>query len=376
MALSDKTTKVTTLSRPRIALVHEYFCNLGGADTMARVLHEMFPTAPIYTLQVYDRNRNHEWLRGMDLVTSFIQRLPLAGRTHAMFLPLMPFAIEQFDLSEYDIIISSSSMIAKGVIPPPEATHFSYTHTRQRVAWDLANEYVNMVPRPMRFFAKAYIHQLRIWDFAAAQRVDHFIANSNFVARRIHQLYRREATVIPEPVDTGSFVPMNVSREGYYLVVGRLVRYKRFDLAVEACKRLDRPLCVIGDGPERRALETLAGAETQFLGVQSHAVIREHLARTRALLFPGVEDFGIAPVEALAMGCPVIAYGAGGTLDTLQDGVTGVFFREQTVEGLIEAISEADTLKFDAQLLRESALRFSVENFKKRLFDFIYDHIG
>lgn len=356
----------------KIALVHEYFCNLGGADTMARVLHEMFPDAPIYTLQVYDKNRTHEWLRGMNLRPSFIQRLPFAGRTHQVFLPLMPYAIEQFDFSGYDVVLSSSNLIAKGILPPLNALHISYTHTRLHVAWDLESEYVNAVPRLLRPFAKAYMHQLRLWDFAAAQRVDEFIANSHFVARRIQQLYRRDAVVIPEPVNTDRFQPLDVPRQDYYVTVGRLVKSKRFDLAVAACKELGRPLRVIGEGPERQLLEGMAGPQTQFLGVRSHDAIREQLAGARAMLFPGLEAFGIVPVEAQAMGCPVIAYGAGGALDTVRDGATGVLFPELTVESLSAAMQRAETLEFDARVLRENALYFSVENFKMRLLDFIH----
>ncbi len=355
----------------KIALVHEYFCNLGGADTMARVLHEMFPDAPIYTLQVYDRNRTHEWLRGMDLRPSFIQRLPFAGRTHQIFLPLMPYAIEQFDFSGYDVILSSSNLIAKGLLPPLDALHISYTHTRLHVAWDLESEYVNGVPRFLRPFAKAYMHQLRLWDFAAAQRVDEFIANSRFVARRIQQLYRRDAVVIPEPVNTDRFKPLAAPRQDYYVTVGRLVKSKRFDLAVAACAQLGRPLRVIGDGPERKLLEQMAGPQTQFLGAQSHDVIRAQLAGARAMLFPGLEAFGIAPVEAQAMGCPVIAYGAGGVLDTVRDGETGVLFPELTVDALLAALQRAEALQFDPRVLRENALYFSVENFKTRLLHFL-----
>ncbi len=355
----------------RLAIVHEYFCNLGGADTVARVLHETFPDAPVYTLQVYDRNRTHEWLRGMTLRTSFLQRLPLAGRTHQIFLPLMPYAIEQFDFSAYDVILSSSSFIAKGIIPPPQAKHFSYTHTRQRVAWDLESEYVLALPRPLRIFARAYMHQLRQWDVTAAQRVDQFIANSNFVARRLQQLYRRAATVIPPPVDTRTFTPLRAPRENYYVAVGRLVKYKRFDLAIAACRALQRELRIIGEGPERGALEKMADAHIRFLGAQPHAVIREQLAGARALLFAGLEDFGIVAVEAQAMGCPVIAYGAGGALDTVRDGETGVLFDAQTTEALTAALLRADAVRWDETHLRAHAEQFSTENFKTRLLNLL-----
>ncbi len=355
----------------RVALVHEYFCNLGGADKFAQVLHTLFPDAPVYTLQVYDRHRAHEWLRGMELRTSFIQRLPFAGRTHGIFLPLMPYAIEQLNFSGYDLILSSSSFIAKGIIPPPGVPHLSYTHTRARLAWDLETEYVGALPRPLQLFARAYMHQLRQWDVTAAQRVDQFIANSNFVARRIKQLYRREAVVIYPPLYFQPGVSSDAPRGNYYLAIGRLVKYKRFDLAIQACKKLGRPLRVIGDGPERAALEKMADAQVEFLGWQSHAIIREQLAGARALLFGGVEDFGSVQVEAQAMGCPVIAYAAGGLLETVRDGETGIFFDAQTAASMMEAMRRADEVKFDMDVLRANALRFSMESFKSRLLELI-----
>jgi glycosyltransferase involved in cell wall biosynthesis len=338
---------------------------------VARVLHEMFPDAPIFTLQVYDRNRNHPWLRGMDLRTSFIQRLPFAGRTHQMFLPLMPLAVEQFGLDKYDIILSSSSFLAKGIVPPPNARHFSYTHTRQRVAWDLESEYVNAVPRPFRIFARAFMHQLRIWDVTAAQRVDQFIANSNFVGRRLEQLYRRHSVVIPPPVDTDTFRPLNQARGDHYVAVGRLVRYKRFDLAIQACQMLGRSLRIIGDGPERKRLEKMAGSETTFLGTQPQNVIHKELAAARGLLFPGLEDFGIVPVEAQAVGCPVIAFGEGGVLDTVRDGETGFLFPEQSVECVVQGMQRGEKVALDLQVLRENAQYFSTDKFRARMLDLL-----
>lgn len=358
----------------RVALVHEYFCNMGGAEMVARVLHEMFPDAPVYTLQIYDRNRGHAWLRGMALRTSFVQRLPFAGRTHEMFLPLLPYAIEHFDFSGYDLILSSSSLIAKGLIPPPEALHISYTQSRQRAAWDLSYEYIRALPFFLRPFAEFYMHHLRMWDVAAAQRVDRFIANSHFVARRLEQLYRRNADVLHPPADLELFTPLEKTKREYYLIVGRLVRYKRFDLAIEACKKADVPLRIIGDGTERAALEKIAGPRTEFLGIQSHDVIREHLARARALLFPGVEDFGITLVEAQAMGCPVIAYAAGGAMESVRDGETGVLFHAQSADAVVDAMVRASAIPFEAGFLNAHAQQFSIPKFKTRLHEMIQNY--
>jgi glycosyltransferase involved in cell wall biosynthesis len=358
----------------RVAVVHEYFCNMGGAELVARALHELFPDAPVYTLQVYDRNRGHPWMRGMELRTSFVQRLPLAGRTHELFLPFLPYAIEHFDFSGYELILSSSSFIAKGLIPPPDALHISYTQSRQRVAWDLAHEYVRSLPFGLRPFAEMYMHHLRMWDAAAAQRVDYFVANSHFVARRIRQLYRREARVLHPPVDLDVFTPLERTTRDYYLIIGRLVRYKRFDLAIEACKKLRVPLRVIGDGTERAALEKIAGAQTQFLGLQPHSVIREQLAGARALLFPGTEDFGITLVEAQAMGCPVIAYAAGGALESVIDGETGVLFQSQNADAVAQAIECANNIRFDRARLSAHAQKFSTPHFKTQFKALIQEY--
>jgi glycosyltransferase involved in cell wall biosynthesis len=359
----------------RVALVHEYFCNLGGADAAMRVLHSLFPDAPVFTLLVYDRNRGHEWLRGMDLRTSFLQRLPLAGRTHQIYLPLMPYAIEQFDFSGYDLIVSSSSFVAKGLIAPPGVPHVSYTHTRQRVAWDLESEYVSALPRPLRILASAYMHQLRQWDVTAARRVDGFIANSNFVAGRLKQLYGREATVIPPPVDVDFFVPNGEPRGEGYVAIGRLVKYKRFDLVIEACRLAGRTLRVIGDGPERKTLEAMGGGGVEFLGMRSHAEVRVELGRARGLVLGGLEDFGTVLVEAQAMGCPVIAYGKGGGPDAVQDGVTGALFDEPTAESICAAMRRAEGLRFDQEVLRAHALEFSTENFKRRVMQAIAGYV-
>jgi glycosyltransferase involved in cell wall biosynthesis len=283
----------------------------------------------------------------------------------------MPYAIEHFDFSGYDLVLSSSNFIAKGLVAPPNVPHLSYTHTRQRLAWDLESEYVSAVPAPLRIFAQAYMQRLRAWDKVAAQRVGQYIANSAFVADRLQQLYRRDSVVIHPPFDPAEFSPLDVPRGDYYLAIGRLVNYKRFDIAIEACKLLRRPLRIIGEGPGREHLQVLADGQVQFLGTLSHAEIREQLAGARALLFGGLEDFGLVLVEAQAMGSPVIAYRAGGALETVRDGETGVLFNDQTPASMAAAMQHADNLKFDAPLLRANAMRFSTENFKTRLSDLI-----
>lgn len=355
----------------RVAVVHDYFANLGGSDTVARALYDLYPSADLYALLVYARNREAEILRGVRMRTSFLQTLPLAQRTHQPFLPLMPFAIEAFDLRAYDLILSSSHTVAHGALPAPNALHICYCHTPMRYAWDMERHYLAELPALARPFMRLLMSRLREWDVTAAARVDHFIANSNFVAQRIQKYYRRDATIIPPPVDTNFYTLQNTPRQEYYLVAGRLTGYKRVDVVIEAFRSSDKKLVVIGDGPERKRLEGRAGANVMFLGATSREILREHFSRARALLFPGLEDFGIVPLEAQATGCPVIAYGAGGVLDTVRDGEAGVLFAEQTAESLRDAIARFETLTLNANALRAHALDFSQEKFNSRIRRFI-----
>lgn len=354
----------------KTVLVHDFFCNLGGSDAVVQALHQLFPDAPVYTMIVYDRNRDAEILRNMKLQLSFLQRIPWARRSHQPFLPLFPIAIEQFNLRGYDLIISSSHSCAKGVITPPQTLHICYCHTPMRYAWDMYPEYTRQMGRLARAVTALVMHYVRLWDVLSSARVDYFIASSRFVARRIWKYYRREATVIYPPVDTAYFVPEDRD-EDYYLVVSRLTGYKRIDLAVTAFNRLKYPLRIIGDGPEFRRLQALAGPNITFLGYQPRSTVREHLARCRALIFPGVEDFGIVPVEAQASGRPVIAYAVGGALETVVDGITGLFFREQNPTALCEAVERCEQNVFDKSLIREHARQFDVARFAHQMRAFI-----
>lgn len=355
----------------RVAVVHDYFANLGGSDTVARALYDLFPGADLYTLLVYQRNRDANLLQNIPYKTSFLQKLPLAQRTHQPYLPLMPLAIETFDLSAYDLVLSSSHTVAHGVIPAPNALHICYCHTPMRYAWDMERQYLSELPAPVRPLMRWVMHRLRQWDVTAAARVDHFIANSRFVAQRIQKYYRREATVIPPPVDTDFYTLSPAPREDYYLVAGRLTGYKRIDLVIEAFGGWTKKLVVIGDGPERKRLEQHAGSNITFLGATSREVLRQHFSTCRALLFPGLEDFGIVPLEAQATGCPVIAYGAGGVLDTVRAGETGVLFAEPSADAVRRAIAEFETLQWDSHVLRRHAEYFSRANFETRLRQFV-----
>lgn len=348
----------------KVAITADWLNTSGGGERVLMQLHRMFPDAPVYTT-VCDRDAIPAAMRGWDIRTSFLQRVPFAKRRHQPFLPLMPMAFEQFDMSEYDLVITTSSACAKGVITRPGALNVCYCYTPCRYIWDLYHEYTRGM-RARALFAPV-AHWLRVWDRLSADRVDHFIGISHEVGSRIRRHYRRDAEVVYPPVDVDRIRPNGLPPEDFYLVVARLVPYKRVDLAVQAASRLGRRLVVVGDGSERRRLEALAGPTVEFLGRRGDDEVAELLARCRAFLFPGWEDFGIAPVEAQAAGRPVIAYGRGGAAETVVDGATGVLFEEQTVDSLAEAMLRADGIAFDPATCRRNAERFGSDVFRAQL---------
>jgi glycosyltransferase involved in cell wall biosynthesis len=348
----------------RIAITTDWLNSFGGAERVLVELHRMFPDAPIYTT-LYDPSRLPDFMQGWDVRTSFLQRIPFAKRRHQLLLPLMPMAFEQLDMREYDLVISTSSAFAKGVITRPGALHVCYCHTPCRYIWDLYHEYTR--DHPARMLIAPVAHWLRLWDRYASDRVDAFIANSHETAARIQCHYRADSEVIYPPVDVERVVPTGEPAEDFHLVVSRLVSYKRVDLAVEAANRLGRRLIVVGDGAERRRLEAMAGPTVEFLGWRSDEEVAGLYGRCRALLFPGFEDFGITPVEAQAAGRPVVAFGRGGATETVVDGTTGVLFAEQTVEALMEAILRLDRLSIDPLRCRRNAERFEPQEFQRRI---------
>jgi glycosyltransferase involved in cell wall biosynthesis len=349
----------------RVALIHDYLNQYGGAERVLEALHDLFPAAPIYT-SIYDPGAMPSACRTWDIRPSWMQRLPAWRRLFRAYVLLYPLAFESFDLSAYDLLISSSSAFAKGVIPRPDATHICYCHTPMRFAWRtsdyLAREGFGATRRATLAPALAL---LRMWDVASAQRVDAFVANSRAVAQRIWRYYRREAVVIPPPVDLPPFC--ETPPGAYFLAGGRLIPYKRLDLAVQACTRLRLPLKIFGDGRDRARLQAMAGPTITFLGRVSEAERRALFAGCRAFIFTGEEDFGIAPLEAMAAGRPVIAYAKGGALETVIEGVTGHFFNEQTVEALMEAIAATLTECYDARAIRRHAEQFGRETFLARM---------
>ena len=351
--------------KPRVAIVHDWLVTYAGADRVVDCMHHVFPDAPIYTL-VYDKDHMPAWFRDYEIHTTYIQKIPFATKIYRSLLPLMPKAFEALDLSEYDMVISSSSSCSKGVITRPDAVHICYCHTPIRYVWDFYYTYRSNANALVRAVMPGQMHKLRQWDKCAADRVDYFVANSHYIAKRIKKYYRRDSDVIYPCVHINEdpFVP----REDFYLVVGRFTWYKRIDLAVAACTKLNRPLVVIGSGGEGEHLKAIAGPTVRFLGGGlSDEEVRGYYLRAKAFLFPGEEDFGITPVEAQSAGTPVLAYGKGGVCETVLDGKTGLFFDEQTVDSLADCIQrfEAQGVSCSAQEIRDHSRRFSEQRFKE-----------
>jgi glycosyltransferase involved in cell wall biosynthesis len=356
----------------KTAVIHEWLVTYAGSERVVEQMLSIYPEADLFSLVDFLPDDLKHFIQHKSVQTSFIQKLPFANPRFRQYLPLMPLAIEQFDLSAYDLVLSSNHAVAKGIITHPDQLHICYVHTPIRYAWDLQQDYLKETRGIRSFFVQLVLHYLRLWDFASASRVDHFVANSHFVARRIWKTYRRPAQVIYPPVAVDRFQPKS-QREDFYFILSRFVPYKRVDLVVEAFTRLGLPLVVIGDGANWQQVKALAGANIQLLGHQSDAVVVDYMQRCKAFVFAAAEDFGIAPVEAQAAGAPVIAYGKGGVTETVIEGKTGVFFLEQTVESLIEAVQrfESGVYSFDSEVLRQNAERFSPENFCAQLSEFV-----
>jgi glycosyltransferase involved in cell wall biosynthesis len=354
----------------KVAIVHDFLVQMGGAEKVVETLHDMFPDAPIYT-SIYDPEAMPIYYRTWDIRTSFLQKLWMKKHSHRLALLLYPTAFESFDLSDYDIVISSSSAFAKGVITQPHTAHICYTYTPMRYAWT-TKAYMNRerINKGLRLLLSPGIHYLRTWDAMAADRVDKYIGISTTVAKRIGKFYRRDCDIVFPPVETSCYdIAPKVG--DYYIIVSRFVPYKRIDLAVEAFTRMGLPLKVVGTGRQMKDLKAKAGPTVEFLGRVDDVELPKLLAGAKAYVMPGEEDFGLAPVEANACGRPVIAYAAGGALDTQIDGVTGVLFNNQTVEGLCEAVRRLETIDFDPYLIQAHSRRFATEVFRERMFEIV-----
>ncbi len=370
------------LQQLKVAIVHEWFTAMRGGEKVVAALLQLFPQAEVYAL-LHRKGSVDERIESRGVHTTFIDKLPFKNTHYPYYLPLFPTAIETFNLSEYDLVISSSHCVAKGARIGPNTLHISYIHTPMRYVWDLYETY--FAPERLNFLSRRLIplfaNYLRMWDVTSAQRVDYFVANSHHVARRVWKYYRRKATVIHPPVETEQF-PLAREKKDYYLVVTALVPYKRVDLAIAAANQLRIPLKVVGDGPEKKRLQAMAGPTVEFLPPQPLPRLVSLLQGARALLFPGVEDFGITPVEAQSCGTPVIAYGKGGALETIlpyEEGndatATGVFFYQQTVEALVAAIEQAERVQWNTAFIHDHAQRFNTRFFLEAMEQFILDKI-
>jgi glycosyltransferase involved in cell wall biosynthesis len=352
----------------RVAVIHEWLATFGGSERVTEEILALYPGADLFALVDFYPPHLRKFLAGTRITTSFIQRLPLARRHFRWYLLLMPLAVEQFDLSQYELVISSSHAVAKGVMPRPDQIHVSYVHTPMRYAWDRQDDYLagsGMWRAWKSASARVLMHYLRLWDARTAHGVDQFIANSEFVARRINKIYGRRAAVVYPPVDVERFEPTS-EKSRHYISVARFVPYKRIDLLIEAFTRMpSRELLLVGDGPEWKALRAKAPSNVKLLGRLAFDEMHGLLRSARGFVFAAEEDFGIAAVEAQACGTPVIAYGRGGASETVVDERTGVLFNQQTPDALVEAIRRFERMgKFDASSIRRNAERFSANRFR------------
>lgn len=366
----------------KIAVIHDWLTTYAGAERVLEQILICYPDADLFSVVDFlPKNLRDEHLLGKTSTTTFIQKLPFAATKYRSYLPLMPLAIEQLDLSNYDLVISSSHAVAKGVITGPNQLHISYIHSPMRYAWDLQHQYLkesNLEHGIKSWIARNMLHKIRLWDLRTVNGVDEFLANSNFIAKRIWKFYRRESTVIYPPIDVNRF-GLYEKKEDFYLTVSRMVPYKKIDLIVKTFSKLpDKKLIVVGDGPQMKMISKVSSKNVEILGYQPNSVIVDLMQKAKAFVFAAEEDFGIAPVEAQACGTPVIAYGKGGCLETVlgleyQQKATGVFFKQQNETSLLEAISnfENNLHFFDPTNCRNNAMRFTPEIFCNRLKSFI-----
>ncbi|BCN92703.1 hypothetical protein THMIRHAM_04880 [Thiomicrorhabdus immobilis] len=365
----------------KIAVIHDWLVTYAGAERVLEQILEVYPEADLFSIVDFLPSDERGFILNKPVKTSFIQKWPKAKNNYRSYLPLMPLAVEQFDLSEYDLIISSSHAVAKAVLTGPDQLHISYVHSPIRYAWDLQHQYLREsgLNKGLKgWVAKYLLHRIRKWDVGTANRVDVFVANSNFIKRRIEKVYRRESDVIFPPVSVDEF-DLFEDKEEFYLTASRMVPYKKMDMIVEAFAQMpEKKLRVIGTGPDFEKIKKVAQcySNIELLGYQPFSVLKESMQKAKGFMFAAEEDFGITPVEAQACGTPVIGFGKGGLLDTVIDGKTGIYFKEQTMGSLMEAINRFEQVKFEPQVIRNHALQFSNEVFKQKFSDFVEQEWG
>lgn len=355
----------------KVALVHDFLNQVGGAEKVLLFFHALFPNAPVFTI-TYDKEETRGIFRNMDIRTSFIQKIPGGTKKYKWYLSLMPVATEQFDFSKFDLVLSDSSAFVKGVITKPETLHICYCHTPTRFLWSDSLTYTEELkqPRIIKNLLPLFLNRIRTWDRLAADRPDKFIANSEFVARRIKKYYNRDSTVIYPPVETKNY-PLPRKIKDYFLIVSRLRPYKRVDMAIEAFNALELPLKIIGMGEEYEKLRRIAKPNIEFLGPLNDEEKKQYLAECKAFVYPQEEDFGITAVEAMAAGRPVIAYKAGGAKESIIDGVTGEFFEDQTPWSLVDAVRDFKVERYNPEIIKKHAQNFDISVFKQKIRNFI-----
>jgi len=363
----------------KIAIVHDWFVNAGGAENVLKAILEIYPEADIFSVvDFFDDRQREKFLNGKTTTNTFIQRLPFSKSKYRTYLPLMPFAIEQLDVTAYDLVISSSHAVAKGVMTSPNQVHICYCHSPIRYVWDMKFEYLkesSLNKGVKSLLAKYFLYRIKKWDFIVSQNVDYYIANSHFIQRRIKKFYRRDSEVIFPNVEVYAFT-LEKGKENFYFTASRLVPYKKIALMAEAFSKMpDKELFIIGDGPDKEKIEKVASESSNvtYLGYQDSDVLKDYMMRAKAFVFAAEEDFGIVPLEAQACGTPVIAFGKGGALDTVLDGKTGIYFMEQTTSSIIDAVKtfENNNELWSASEIRKHAESFSTDVFKQNFSQFV-----
>ncbi len=362
----------------KIAIVHEWFVNHAGSEKVVEQILNCFPNADLFALIDNLADDQRAFIQNKVVTTSFLQKIPFAKTKHRLFLPLMPLAVEQFDLSAYDIVISSSHAVAKGVLTGPNQLHICYCHSPIRYAWDLQHQYLkesNSTKGFKSWLMRYFLHKIRIWDYRTANGVDYFIANSNFIAKRIKKVYGRDSVVIHPPVDVDKFAPC-FAKQDFYFTASRLVPYKKIDLIAEAFKKMpDKQLIIAGTGPDEAKLKAVIAnvPNIKYVGFISDGQMVKYMQQAKAFIFAAEEDFGIIPVEAQACATPVIAFGRGGVLDSVKSNTTGVFFEHQAADDIINAVHQFESSTISLQDCVSNAQDYSNDNFKQKFKQFVLD---